>query len=103
MRYLLITLISLLAAAAFARDLPPDGRQANLGAIEYPFVQLAGKPARLSPGARIFDENGRIVLPNTFSGQVPVLYKLDIRGDVQEIWVLTADEVAALRNRKKAQ
>ena len=93
----------MLATAAFARDLPPDGLQANLGAIEYPFVQLAGKPIRLSPGARIFDENGRIVLPNTFSGQVPVLYKLDIRGDVQEIWVLTADEVAALKNRKKAQ
>ena len=102
MRYL-FALISLLAAAAFARDLPPDGLLATLGAIEYPFVQLAGKPIRLSPGARIFDENGRIVLPNTFSGKVPVLYRLDIRGDVQEIWVLTADEVAALKNRKKAQ
>ena len=93
----------LVAVPGFARDLPPDGLQANLGAIEYPFVQLAGTAFRLSPGARIFDENSRIVPPNTFTGKVPVLYKLDSRGDVQEIWVLTADEVAGLRSKKKAQ
>jgi hypothetical protein len=101
-QFLLFPLL-LLAIPALARDLPADGLRANLGAIDYPFVQLAGKTVRLAPGARIFDRNNHLVLPNTYSGRAPVLYKLDIRGDVQDIWLLTAEEVAALGSKKKTQ
>jgi len=104
MRYRFLFLIFLTTAiSAFARDLPSDGVRAELGAIEYPFVKLAGKPVRLSPGARIFDQKDQLVLPYSFAGRVPALYKLDIRGDVQTIWLLTPDEVASLKNKKKAQ
>lgn len=104
MRYL-ITLILCLAtigiAPSFARDLPSDGIYADLTAIEYPFVRLAGKPMRLAPGARIFDVVNRIIMPNTVLVPAKALYRLDTRGDVREIWLLTADETAILKNSNK--
>ena len=104
MRYRFLSLIFLATAVcAFGRELPADGVKAELGAIEYPYVKLGGKPVRLSPGARIFDQKDQLVLPYSFAGRVPALYKLDIRGDVQTIWLLTSDEIASLKNKKKAQ
>ena len=93
MRYI-FTLICLLTATtlSWARDLPADGLRADLTVIEYPFVKLAGQPLRLAPGARIFDLTNRVVLPYPMTGKINVLYTLDIRGDVQNIWFLTTEE-----------
>jgi len=104
MRYL-ITLILLLAVAApsWARDLPADGIPAEFRALEYPFVNLAGRQFRLAPGARIFNTMNHVVLPYPMSGDAKVLYTLDIRGDVQNIWFLTREESKVLENKKKSR
>jgi hypothetical protein len=100
MRYL-FPLIFLLAAStlSWARDLPADGLRADLTVVEYPYVKLAGKPMRLSPGARIFDATNRIVPPYPMTEKVNVLYTLDIRGDVQGIWFLTTEEAVVVDKR----
>ncbi|HVK55755.1 MAG TPA: hypothetical protein VM532_12090 [Burkholderiales bacterium] len=104
MRYLLTLLCLLVAtASSWARDLPADGVAGDLLAIEYPFVRLADKQFRLAPGARIFDVSSRIVMPNTIAVPAKSMYKLDVRGDVQEIWLLTPEEVVIVASRKKLQ
>ncbi|MES2356377.1 MAG: hypothetical protein V4568_18645 [Pseudomonadota bacterium] len=107
-RYLITLLAALLtiASTAWGRTLPPDGLQADLMAMENPYVQLAGKQFRLAPGARIFDTWNRIITPNMLPAKTKALYKLDFRGDVQTIWLLTNEEIALLPkkdDRKKLQ
>jgi hypothetical protein len=100
MRYVQ-TLILLVAIAvpSWARDLPTDGIQADLAPFEYPYVKLTGKPIRLAPGARIFDAANRIIQPNALPLRAKAVYRLDARGDVQDIWILSADEVAILKKK----
>jgi len=102
MRYI-FSFILLLATAvpAWARDLPVDGVLANLASINYPFVTLAGKQMHLAPGARIFDTANLVRPPYQLPAETTALYKLDFRGDVQSIWLLTTDEVEAIRIRAK--
>jgi hypothetical protein len=99
----LILLIITAAAPCWARDLPADGIPAEFTALEYPFVNLAGKQFRLAPGARIFNSKNHVIPPYAISGSAKVLYTLDIRGDVQNIWFLTGEETAAIENKKKSK
>ena len=98
----LFTLIFLFAASSLcsARDLPANGLRADLTAIEYPFVKIAGKTVRLAPGARIFDVDNRIIPPNPMAGRMHVLYTLDIRGDVQDIWLLNTGEAVDIDKKR---
>jgi hypothetical protein len=99
---LLITLFVLSASVAWAdRNLPDDARRAELAPMEYPYVKIAGKTARLAPGAVIIDQNNRKILPVNLPSRANVLYKLDIGGDVIALWLLSDEEVAALKARKK--
>ncbi|MBA2690233.1 MAG: hypothetical protein H0U63_05480 [Burkholderiales bacterium] len=103
MKSLFICIALVAASSVAARNLPPEGSQADLAALEYPFVKLAGKPVRLAPGALIYDDANRVIPPNTLPAKAKVLYKLDIRGDVQYIWLLTGEEIALLKEQKKTQ
>ena len=82
--------------------MPDEAILAELAARDYPFVQLAGKQARLAPGALIYDEQSRIIPPNTLPAKARALYRLDNRGEVQTIWLLTTDETAQLKDKKKS-
>ena len=102
MKYVLSLIYLLIAGTlAEARDLPADGVQADLAALEYPYVKLAGKTVRLAPGALIYDDANRIIPPNTLPARAKALYKLDIRGEVRSIWLLTPEEITLLKNQKK--
>jgi hypothetical protein len=105
MRYIVTFILMLIVAGTpvWARNLPADGIQADLRALEYPYVKLAGQQLRLAPGARIFDGANRIVQPNVLPPSAKAMFKLDLRGNVQDIWLLTAEEIAMLRNKKKSQ
>jgi hypothetical protein len=100
MRYIYTLILLMLALPpCWARDFPEDGVQGDLRPLEYPFVKLSGKAIRLAPGSRIFDVNNRIIQPNVLPALAAVLYKLDNRGDVQNIWILSADEIQYLKKK----
>jgi hypothetical protein len=54
---------------------------------------LNDKPARLSPGARIRNENNMLALSGSLNGRrVDVNYTLDNAGQLRDVWVLRDEE-----------
>lgn len=60
-----------------------------------PEVLLNGKPARLSPGARIRNASNMLQLSGSLLEQkLLVHYRLDSLGQVHEVWILSPTEAA---------
>ncbi|MGH8751326.1 MAG: hypothetical protein ACREUV_06445 [Burkholderiales bacterium] len=83
-------------AAHAGRILPPDGVAGELKDSRYPYVIVSGKQFHLAPGARIFDQNNRIILPGYLPNGADVVYKLDGSGDLINMWLLTPQEIETL-------
>ena len=88
------------AAAQFVqmRFLPPQGIRGVLGpGQQYPLVVVGNTLLRLTPGARIYDQNNRTIV----HGQLPpgrqILFLRDPAGDVVRIYILTEQELAVLQ------
>ena len=88
------------AAAQFVqmRFLPPQGVRGVLGVgQQYPLVRIGKAVLRLTPGARIYDDNNRTIV----HGQLPpgrqIVFLRDQAGDVVRIYILTEQELATLR------
>ena len=105
---LAVTLTALTCLAAHAQDIDPSlvpARQlpkaALLGRLvvqQPPAVLLNGQAAQLSPGARIRGTDNTLAMSGTLIGQVlPVKYLLDGTGLIQQVWILTDEEVRASR------
>jgi hypothetical protein len=93
---------ALLASASFpcaARDFPKDAKAGELKGATYPFVRIDNKELRLAPGARVFDQNSRIILPTLLPAAGKILYQMENSGLVQTIWLLTAEEAGKLASR----
>ena len=84
------------AAAQMQRAFPQDTLRGAMVFGEYPQITLNGNVTRLSPGARVRDQDSRIVLPGAFAGgRLLVHYTLDIGGVmVRDVWVLRPEEAA---------
>ena len=89
---------SLLVAPASAQAQRAFPATALRGAVvigEAPEISLNGRPARLSPGARIRDASNLVVVPSGLIGsRFLVHYTLDTLGLVREVWILTPQEAA---------
>jgi hypothetical protein len=84
--------------ASSIRQFPKAALRGELVVLEAPAISLDGKPDRLSPGARIFDAQNRLVLSNQFLNQTLVVnYLRDNTGQVQQVWVLTREEAREKR------
>lgn len=96
--------VALLALAAFAaapataqqpRNFPATALRGEIVVQQPPEVLLNGRPARLSPGARIRGENNLLMVSGALADQrLLVHYTVDISGLIGEIWILTAAERA---------
>ncbi|MBN8503954.1 MAG: hypothetical protein J0L58_05735 [Burkholderiales bacterium] len=83
------------ATPQVARPFPADALRAELQVLAAPDVLIAGKPARLSPGARIRGENNLLAMPGELVGKrLLVHYTREADGFVKDIWVLNAAERA---------
>jgi hypothetical protein len=81
------------AAQNLLRQFPATAKRGVLLITTPPEVLLDGKPARLSPGARIKSTNNLLVLSASLAGaSLPVNYVLDAQGMLHEVWILTAQE-----------
>ena len=67
----------------------------ELVVTQPPEALLNGKAARLAPGARIRNRQNMIQVSGSLLGQkLAVNYTLDGAGEVHDVWILTAAELA---------
>jgi hypothetical protein len=87
-------LASLCAMHAWAeRNFPQTATRGDMKAYQYPAMKIGDNVYRLSPGSRIFNEKNLIIMPASLQLQTaPVMYQLDTRGDLAQVWLLTSDE-----------
>ncbi len=89
------------ARAQLLRAFPEKARLARLEMRIFPEALLDGETVRLAAAARIHDAHNRIVMPASLSGTHDVLVEDDASGQIGRIWILTPEELAAARERKK--
>lgn len=93
---LLVLALGFMGSAQADRFMATGVKPAQLQGIAYPNVLIDGNSYRLAPGARIYDTNNRMVLPNAAPKTGKVLFKLDGQGNLLKLWILTPDEIARL-------
>jgi hypothetical protein len=86
------------ATQAFAeRNFPEQAKRGDMKAYEYPSMKIGDNVYRLTAGSRIFNQQNLIIMPASLQIQTaPVMYMLDISGDLSRIWLLTGDEATRL-------
>ena len=91
----LLLAAALPSAAQTSRPFPANALRGELVITQPPEVLLNGRPARLSPGARIRGTNNMLQMSAALVG-VPLLvhYTLEPSGSVHNLWILTTDEAA---------
>jgi hypothetical protein len=83
------------AAAQLQRNFPANALRGELVVLQPPDAQLNGRPARLAPGARIRGDNNLLVVSGAITNRrLWVHYTLDTGGQLLDVWVLTATELA---------
>ena len=77
------------------RNFPATALRGEIVGSQPPELLLNGRPARLSPGARIRDEANLLQVSGVLAGQrLVVHYTVDLSGQVSEVWILTVAERA---------
>ncbi len=93
--FLLILLAAALCAqpASAERNFPEQAKRGDMKAYKYPAMKIGDNIFRMSAGSRIYNEQNLIIMPASLQAQTaPVMYILDMRGELSQIWLLTADE-----------
>jgi hypothetical protein len=106
-KILLLLILSAFAAAQISyaqvqRMLPANGKRGVTGEPQpMPSVVINRQVAKFAPGGIIFDTNNRTILQQHLPANADVWYQVDMRGDIQRIYILTPDERARLDQAKK--
>ena len=80
------------------RFLPANGERGITGAPQdYPGVQINKRLMRIAPGARIYDQSNRTIVHGHLPSGVEVLYAREQSGDILRIYILTEQEIVALK------
>ena len=88
-------LLGLALPAQAQRVFQANALRGELVVTQPPEALLNGKPVRLSPGARIRNEQNLIQVSGSLLGQkLAVNYTLDGAGELRDAWILTAAELA---------
>jgi hypothetical protein len=83
------------------KRLPDRARIGKLGILNidvFPQAKLDNKDVYLAPGTRVFSTTNLIVLPMSIQNSPqPVVYRQDTMGQLIEAWILTDDEIRAIK------
>ena len=94
-------LLPSVGGAQSLRQLPDDVVLTTMVAQGGASVMLGEHKVLLSPAAQVRNAENMIVMPANLYGKYAVAVKTDFQGLVNRIWILSADERAALAARKK--
>lgn len=105
-RLLAVAALALCAHQAIAqivtRVIPDNARRATIAHIQGMHISVDGSPALLAPGALIRDRSNLIIVPSALPpGGAPAEYALDNNGQINRVWLLTAEEAARDRPRPR--
>ena len=91
------------AVAQLVRTFPDTAVRGNIAFKSPPEIELDGKADRLSPGARIRDERGMLVMTGALEGKAFVVnFKREpSTGMVHGVWILTTEEQKVKRDGEK--
>ena len=95
----IVSFLTLLCAAPASaeRNFPPTAIRGDMKAIKFPAMKIGDKAYRLSPGSRVYNKQNLIIMPVAVQNTpTPIMYTLDTRGDLAQVWLLTSEE--ALRH-----
>lgn len=82
-----------LTAQAFDRPFPDTVKRGVMTPANYPAIIIDEKTRTLSAGARIWNQDNMIEMPSALRGtDFAVNYTESDTGDIDRIWILTADE-----------
>lgn len=80
------------------REFPKTALRGEMVVKNHPEIVLNGKAERLSPGARIWDRDGALVMSARLAGQVvAVNYLREGGGMVHQVWILNSEELKEKR------
>jgi hypothetical protein len=101
--FIAIQAINTPASAQIARHFPDSAVRGKIAFKSPPQIELDGKAERLSPGARIRDEQGMLAMTGALEGKT---FTVNFRreagtGLVHEVWILTAEEAKVKRDGEK--
>jgi hypothetical protein len=83
------------SAAQLQRQFPQAALRGQISFRQPPLLTLNDEPKQLAPGARIRAANNMIVLSGSLLGStLAVHYTLDADGQLRDVWILRADELA---------
>jgi len=92
---LLLAALLALPALAIDRPFPANVLRGKMTPGYFPDVKIDGVARRLAPAARIFNRDNLIEMLAAVRGaDIVVNYTVDMNGDIDRIWILTADEAA---------
>ena len=91
---LLIALLFYWPAAEAARNFPENARRGTITEHQYPIYKIDSEIYRIAAGGRILNQQNLIIMPASFHGPAEVMYRLDNRGELSVIWLLTREEAA---------
>lgn len=82
-----------LTAQAFDRPFPDTVKRGVMTPANYPAIIIDEKTRTLSAGARIWNQDNMIEMPSALRGsEFAVNYTESDSGDIDRVWILTADE-----------
>ena len=81
-----------------AREFPKTALRGEMVVKNHPEIVLNGKAERLSPGARIWDQDRALVMSSRLAGQVvTVNYVREGGGLIHQVWILNREELKEKR------
>ena len=98
----LAVLFAATSHAQMSRQLPANGKLGDLtGPQPFPLVQIDSKVMRLAPGARIYNEDNRIIVHSYLPQQARVYFVQDaMNGDILRIYLLRPSELESLQRAR---
>ena len=82
------------AVCAQLRNIPAEAKRGLIRPLQEMAVQINGRPMLLAPGAQIRDATNLIVIPATVPAGSRVKFTLDAQGQLNRVWILSAEEAA---------
>jgi hypothetical protein len=87
------------ALAQMQRPIPANAEIGRLRIGVFPEATLDGRPVRLGPGTRIYDEQNMIRPPAGIDGERKVAFVRGTQGEPIQVWLLNDAEFRAIGDR----